>query len=58
MSSLTIETAVMAIANVQAAYGCSDIEAISKMQSAAAKAGDEHSLDILCEIKSVLIASE
>lgn len=56
MNSLTIETAVIAVAKVQAAYNCTDLEAISKMQAAAAKEGDEASLDVLCEIKSVLIA--
>lgn len=56
MTSLTIETAVIAIAKVQAAYNCTDLEAITKMQEAAAKAKDEQSLDVLCEVKSVLIA--
>ncbi|MGQ6546012.1 hypothetical protein ACUNEV_00525 [Serratia sp. IR-2025] len=55
MASLTLETAVIAIAKVQAAYNCSDVEAVTKMQSAACKAGDEASLDVLCEIKSQLI---
>lgn len=55
MTSLTIETAIIAIAKVQTAYKCTDLEAISKMQAAAAKAGDEQSLDALCEVKSVLI---
>lgn len=56
MASLTIETAVIAIAKVQAAYNCTDLEAITKMQEEAAKAKDEQSLDVLCEVKSVLIA--
>ena len=56
MKHLTIESAVIAIAKVQAAYNCTDLEAISKMQAAAAKAGDEKSLDVLCEIKSELIS--
>ncbi|BBV03972.1 hypothetical protein [Providencia rettgeri] len=55
--SLTIETAVVAIAKVQSTFKCSDVEAISKMQSAAAKSGDEKSLEILCEIKRELIFS-
>lgn len=55
MTSLTIETAVIAIAKVQAAYNCTDLEAITKMQAEAAKAGDEKSLDVLCEVKGVLI---
>lgn len=52
---LTLETAVIAIAKVQAAYNCTDIEAITRMQGAAAECGDEFSLEVLCEIKSVLI---
>ena len=55
MTSLTIESAVIAIAQIQVAYGCSDIEAITRMQSAAASVGDEASLDVLCEIKSHLL---
>lgn len=54
-TSLTLETAVIAIAKVQAAYNCTDIEAITKMQGAAAESGDEFSLEVLCEIKSALI---
>lgn len=53
--SLTIETAVIAIAKVQAAYDCTDIEAITKMQGAAAGADDEDSLDVLCHIKAELL---
>lgn len=53
--SLTPETAVIAIAQVQAAYGCDDIEAITLMQGAAAKADDEGSLEVLCQIKSALL---
>lgn len=56
MKHLTIESAIIAIAKVQAAYNCTDLEAISKMQAAAAKSGDEKSLDVLCEIKSELIS--
>lgn len=55
MTSLTLEAAVIAISQVQAAYNCTDIEAISKMQAAAAKADDEVSLEMLCEIKAVLL---
>lgn len=55
MTSLTFETAVMAIAKVQVAHECSELEAISMMQSAAAHAGDEASLEVLCEIKGKLI---
>ena len=54
-TSLTLETAVMAISKVQAAYNCTDLEAITKMQEAAARAGDERSLDVLCSIKSELL---
>lgn len=54
--SLTPETVVMAIAKVQAAFNCTDLEAITKMQGAAAKAGDETSLEVLCNIKSALLA--
>ena len=53
--SLTLETAVIAIAQVQAAYNCSDLEAITKMQGAAAQSGDEASLEALCQIKAVLL---
>lgn len=53
--SLTPENAVMTIAKVQAAYNCTDLEAITKMQGAAAKAGDETSLEVLCNIKSALL---
>ena len=53
--SLTFETAVMAIAKVQAAYNCSDIQAITKMQGAAVQAGDEASLEVLCGIKAKLL---
>lgn len=53
--SLTLETAVTAIAQVQAAYSCTDVEAITKMQGAAAKAGDEGSLEVLCAIKASLL---
>lgn len=56
MKHLTIESAIIAIAKVQAAYNCTDIEAISKMQAEAAKAGDEKSLDVLYEIKAELIS--
>lgn len=54
-TTLTPETAIIAIAQVQAAYNCSDLEAITKMQGAAAKAGDEQSLSVLCDIKNQLI---
>jgi hypothetical protein len=53
--SLTPEAAVVAIAQVQAAYDCGDIEAITLMQGAATKAGDEDSLEVLCQIKSALL---
>lgn len=53
--SLTFESAVMAIAKVRVAYNCSEMDAITKMQEAAAKAGDEASLDVLCSIKSKLL---
>jgi len=53
--SLNLETAVIAIAKVQATYGCTDIEAITKMQGAAAEAGDEASLEVLCHIKAELL---
>lgn len=53
---LTTETAVTAIAQVQAAYNCSDLDAITRMQGAAAKVGDEASLEVLCAIKAELIA--
>ena len=56
MKHLTIESAIIAIAKVQAAYNCTDIEAISKIQAEAAKAGDEKSLGVLCEIKAKLIS--
>lgn len=52
---LTLESAVKAIAQVQAAYNCSDLEAITMMQGAAAKAGDEASLECLCLIKANLL---
>jgi hypothetical protein len=52
---LTLETAVAAIAQVQAAYNCTELEAITKMQGAAAKAGDEGSLESLCAIKAALL---
>ncbi|MEL5392846.1 hypothetical protein [Serratia nevei] len=55
MTTLTLETAVSAIARVQAAYNCTALDAITKMQAAAAKANDDKSLDVLCEIKSELI---
>lgn len=53
--ALNVETAVIAIAEVQVAYDCSALDAITKMQSAAAKADDEESLEVLCQIKSALI---
>jgi hypothetical protein len=53
--SLTLETAVAAIAKVQAAYSCTYLEAITKMQGAAVVAGDESSLEVLCEIKAVFL---
>lgn len=53
--SLTVETAVAAISEVQVAFNCTDLEAITKMQGSAAKAGDELSLQALCEIKAVLL---
>lgn len=55
MTSLNFETAVMAVAKVQAAYNITDLEAITRMQGLAAKAGDEASLEVLCEIKSELL---
>lgn len=55
MTSLTLEAAVIAISQVQAAYNCTDLEAISKMQAEAAKVGDEESIEVLFQIKSVLI---
>ncbi|MNJ82008.1 hypothetical protein D3C77_811310 [compost metagenome] len=55
MKSLTFETAVMAISKVQVAYSCSELEAITKMQGESVKAGDEASLEVLCEIKGRLI---
>lgn len=53
--SLTPETAVVAIAQVQSAYDCTDIEAVTLMQGAAAKAGDNGSLEVLCQIKATLL---
>ncbi|HID9922349.1 TPA: hypothetical protein ACXI4C_004396 [Pseudomonas aeruginosa] len=53
--SLNSVTAVIAIAKVQAAYRCSDLEAITKMQAAAARDGDEATLEVLCDIKSLLL---
>ncbi|WP_198537180.1 MULTISPECIES: hypothetical protein [Pseudomonas] len=53
--SLTLESAVAAIAQVQAAYNCTELEAITKMQGAAVAAGDESSLEALCKIKAVLL---
>ena len=53
--SLTFETAVMAIAKVAVAHECSELEAITMMQSAAASTGDEKSLEILCDIKRELL---
>ena len=53
--SLTLETAIIAITQVQVAYNCSDLEAISKMQAEAAKVGDEESIEVLFVIKNELI---
>lgn len=53
--SLTFETAVMAIAKVAVVHECSELEAITLMQGAAAAAGDEPSLEVLCGIKSELL---
>lgn len=53
--SLTFETAVMAIAKVAVAHECSELEVITMMQCAAAAAGDEASLEVLCQIKSELL---
>ena len=55
MTNLDFETAVMAISKLVVAYNCTEIEAITKMQGAAAKAGDDASLEALCEIKGKLI---
>lgn len=55
MASLNFETAVMTISKVVVAYSCTELEAITKMQGAAAKAGDDASLEVLCEIKEKLI---
>lgn len=53
--TLTHESVVMGIAQVQADYGCTELEAITKMQSAAAAVGDEAALEVLCEIKSAVL---
>lgn len=58
MTVLNLDTAIIAIAKVQTAYCCSALDAITLMQSAAAKARDEQSLEVLCEIKGRLIESE
>jgi len=58
MTSLTFETAVMAISKVAVTYEVSELEAITIMQAAAAKANDEKSLEILCDIKSTLILKQ
>lgn len=55
MTSLNFEAAVMAISKVVVAYNCTELEAITKMQGSAAKAGDDASLEVLCEIKGKLI---
>jgi hypothetical protein len=55
MACLDRTTADIAIEAVQAAHNCSDIAAITLMQEAAAKAGDERSLVLLCDIKAELI---
>lgn len=55
MTSLNFQTAVMAIAKVQVAHECSELDAITMMQGAAAAAGDESSLEVLCKIKSELL---
>ncbi len=57
-ASLTNESVVSAVAVVQAAYNCTDIEAISKMQTAANEANDTASLDVLCDLKFALISME
>ncbi len=50
-----VKTFVKAIAAVQAAYHCPELEAITKMQGAAAAAEDEWSLEILCEMKNAIL---
>lgn len=49
---------VKGISRIVTLYKCSEIEAITLMQSEAAKNGDEISLEILCEIKNTLLAQK
>ncbi|QHJ79738.1 MAG: hypothetical protein [Caudoviricetes sp.] len=56
MAHLTKQNVEMAVEKVKEAYGCNALTAITKMQEAAHKAGDEKSLDVLCELKSEIIS--
>jgi len=53
--SLTAETAPAAIEAIKNVFHCTDLEAITKLQGEAAKAGDEPSLEVLCASKWKLI---
>lgn len=55
MSQLTTETLNTAIEEVMNDTGCTKLQAISGLQSACAKLGDESALEMLCEMKWELI---
>ena len=55
MSQLTTETLTAAIEEVMNDTGCTKLQAISGLQSACAKLGDESVLEMLCEMKWELI---
>ena len=55
MSQLTTETLTTAIEEVMNDTGCTKLQAISGLQSACAKLGDESVLEMLCEMKWELI---
>jgi hypothetical protein len=53
--NLTIETLAAAIEEVMNDAGCTKLQAISGLQSACAKLGNEPVLEMLCEMKWELI---
>ena len=51
MNEITTETLAAAIEEVMNDTGCTKLQAISGLQSACAKLGNEPVLEILCEMK-------
>jgi hypothetical protein len=56
-SQITTETLNAAIQDVMSDAGCTKLQAITALQAACAKIGNESVLEMLCEMKWELIAA-